>query len=117
MTFFTVIIPFQKESAYLRQTLDHLAEQTLQSFEVALIPDSTLNPDFRLAYAFPVEVVVSGPVSPAIKRDLGAEKARGEYLAFIDDDAYPAADWLENLLPWSATGRATAGVSWMTGRP
>jgi glycosyltransferase involved in cell wall biosynthesis len=44
MTFFTVIIPFQKESAYLRQTLDHLAEQTLQSFEVALIPDGSLNP-------------------------------------------------------------------------
>ena len=68
MVLFTIIIPFQKESAYLRQTLDHLAEQTLQSFEVALIPDGVLNPEFRLTYAFPVRVAFSGPVSPAIKR-------------------------------------------------
>lgn len=96
---FTVIIPFQKESTYLRQTLDHLVQQTLRSFEVILIPDGSMADDFRLECAFPVRVASSGPVSPAIKRDMGAQMASGPFLAFIDDDAYPAPDWLAKILP------------------
>jgi GT2 family glycosyltransferase len=100
MTFFTIIIPFQKESPYLRQTLEHLAVQTYRSFEVVLIPDGPLDSEFLTDIQFPVRVTSSGPVSPAIKRDQGVEMASGQLLAFIDDDAYPAADWLSNLLPY-----------------
>jgi GT2 family glycosyltransferase len=34
---------------------------------------------------------------PARARNAGAEAARGEYLAFTDDDCVPAADWLARL--------------------
>jgi cellulose synthase/poly-beta-1,6-N-acetylglucosamine synthase-like glycosyltransferase len=100
MTNFTVIIPFQKETPYLRQTLVHLADQTYRSFEVVLIPDEPLDPEFQTDYPFPIRATPSGPVSPAIKRDQGVEMATGQFLAFIDDDAYPASDWLSNLLPY-----------------
>jgi len=33
---------------------------------------------------------------PAKKRDFGAEIAQGDILAFIDSDAYPPPDWLNN---------------------
>ena len=33
---------------------------------------------------------------PGKKRDEGAKRAKGEYLAFIDDDSAPRADWLQN---------------------
>ncbi len=105
---FTIIIPFQKETPYLRQTLDRLAGQAYQSFEVVLIPDGELDSGFSIDYPFPVIVEVSGPVSPAIKRDMGAKVASGQFLAFIDDDAYPAASWLENLLPHFADGTVAA---------
>jgi len=32
------------------------------------------------------------------KRDLGLKFAKGEILAFIDDDAYPEKDWLKNAI-------------------
>ena len=32
------------------------------------------------------------------KTRLGGEKAKGEILAFIDDDAYPVGDWLKNIV-------------------
>ena len=35
---------------------------------------------------------------PADKRDLGAREAKGEILAFTDDDAYPHKDWLKNAV-------------------
>ena len=37
---------------------------------------------------------------PPIKRDMALEPARGEILAFLDDDAYPVKDWLLKALSY-----------------
>jgi len=44
----------------------------------------------------PVFIVPTAKVNPAEKRDIGLKYAKGDILAFIDDDAYPAKDWLKN---------------------
>jgi GT2 family glycosyltransferase len=47
---------------------------------------------------FPLVKWVPGPGrGPAANRNFGAKQASGDWLAFIDDDCYPAADWVENL--------------------
>lgn len=76
---FSVIIPCRKNNPYLKETIHHLRRQTFKSFETIIISDK-----------------VAGPVSPAIKRNLGAQKAKGKYLAFLDDDSYPDKNWLKN---------------------
>jgi glycosyltransferase involved in cell wall biosynthesis len=81
MVRFSIIIPARVETEYLRETLTHLDQQTLKSFEVLLITDQ-----------------ISVTANPAQKRNLGAQKARGEFLAFLDDDSYPDKDWLKNAL-------------------
>jgi hypothetical protein len=47
----------------------------------------------------PEDVAVSflptGKVRPAEKRNIGIKAAKGEIVAFIDDDAYPDAHWIE----------------------
>ena len=45
-----------------------------------------------------MSVIATGPVNPADKRDTALSHARGNILAFIDDDAYPGKDWLKNAL-------------------
>ena len=40
----------------------------------------------------------TGDTSPALKRDLGASVARGTFLAYIDDDAYPDVHWIDQAL-------------------
>lgn len=98
MTLFSIIIPFQRTNNYLAQTLDEMERQTERSFEVLLLPDeATPNEDFG-SRSYPIRVIPTGPVSPAIKRDEGADEASGDYLAFIDDDAYPEPEWLEMIL-------------------
>ena len=37
----------------------------------------------------------TGKVRPAEKRNIGIKAAKGEIVAFIDDDAYPDAHWIE----------------------
>jgi len=46
----------------------------------------------------PVSIFPTGPVCPADKRDLALKYAKGEIIAFIDDDAYPQPDWLKNAV-------------------
>ena len=46
----------------------------------------------------PIRVIPTGPVSPADKRDIAIKYAKGDIVAFIDDDAYPVKDWLKNAL-------------------
>lgn len=49
---------------------------------------------------------------PAPARNLGWQQARGEYVAFTDDDCVPRPDWLEQAL---ATARATPDLGVLQG--
>ncbi len=48
--------------------------------------------------AVPIFIIPTGPVSPAHKRDMALAHAKGEIIAFLDDDAYPVRDWLKNAV-------------------
>ncbi|GAB6037000.1 glycosyltransferase family 2 protein [Fundidesulfovibrio butyratiphilus] len=90
---FSIIIPFKEATDLLDECLRHLLTQRETSYEIILLPDGPLRREGLFARP-EVDVIPTGPVSPAIKRDLGAKAAKGEFLAFIDDDAYPEPDWL-----------------------
>lgn len=93
---FSIIIPFKEPGVLVEECLRHIFALHEERYEVILLPDQALDPAaVKGVYAHPsVSVIPTGPVSPAIKRDMGAAKAQGEYLAFIDDDAYPEPYWL-----------------------
>lgn len=91
---FSIIIPFKSWSAYLDECLEHIRKLTFTGYEVILLPDEAV--DLPSVYLdMPISVIPTGAINPALKRDLGVKGAKGEYLAFIDDDAYPEADWLD----------------------
>ena len=89
---FSIIIPFKSWSKELDECLMHIQKLSYSMFEVILLPDEEVaSPSF----SFSLEIIPTGPINPAQKRDIGAKKAEGVYLAFIDDDAYPQSDWLD----------------------
>jgi len=62
-------------------------------YEVLVFPDEPFDwPDPR------VRVVATGQLRPSLKRDRALDEATGEIIAFLDDDAYPVADWLTNAV-------------------
>jgi len=91
---FTIIIPFKDPGVLVEECLRHIFELHETRYEVILLPDAPMEAA-KGVYAHPsVSIVPTGAVSPAVKRDTGAEAANGQYLAFIDDDAYPEPYWL-----------------------
>ncbi|HTB33496.1 MAG TPA: glycosyltransferase family 2 protein [bacterium] len=89
---FAIIIPVKAYNAYCAESLEACAR---------LYPEQELcfSPDEAMALPFPgVKVLPSGPVGPGAKRDLCAAQSQAEFLAFLDDDAYPEPGWLEAAL-------------------
>lgn len=89
----SIIIPCQKIVSYARESIAHCLKLDYPDFEILVLPDSESNLDFPK-----VKIIPTGPIGPAEKRDLAAGQSNGEFLAFIDDDAYPDKLWLKKAM-------------------
>ncbi len=114
---FSVVIPTYNRHVQLHECLDSLAglDYPRDRFEVIVVDDeSDESPEFIVARhrnRMQVELIVQPHGGPARARNTGASVARGDYLAFTDDDCMPAADWLLRLSERLATapGNAVGG--------
>jgi len=95
----SVVIACPHDSWMLQECLAALAVQTYADFETIVLPDETAGEAPAQAH---VRWLVTGKVRPAEKRNLGIRAATGEIVAFIDDDAYPEAHWIENAIKYFA---------------
>jgi GT2 family glycosyltransferase len=87
----SIIIAVKAWNKNLQECVDKCRELPYPDFEIIVFPDSQIN---NLA----ARIIATGPLTPAKKRDLALGAASGEILAFIDDDAYPAKDWLQEAV-------------------
>lgn len=88
----SIIIPCKEVDEYTRECIECCRSLDYSNFEIILLPD-TFNQTIE-----GVKVIVTGPVSPGLKRNNGVANANGEFCAFIDNDAYPRSDWLTKAL-------------------
>lgn len=101
--FFSIIVPVYNVSAYLKECLESLASQEGGGFEVVLVNDGSTDEsesiclDYVAKYSFfRYYAKENGGLSSA--RNFGIEKARGEYLLFIDsDDFLSKRDFLSQM--------------------
>ena len=93
----SIIIPVHRwNERSARAVAGCLELQERSSVEVIVVSDQQID---NLPSA--CRVVVTGAnrdSSPAIKRDLGRSIARGKFLAYIDDDAFPEPGWIDHAL-------------------
>jgi len=90
----SIIIIAAQATNYLDEVLSRIPDLVGPANETIVVLDEPIESGSDTA-----RYVSSGAVGPADKRDLGAQAARGRFLAFIDDDAYPDAGWLKAALP------------------
>src|SRR4030042_3037708 len=90
----SIIIPCKEIDDYTRECIEFCKRLEYSSFEIILLPDSLS------VQIDAVKIIVTGTVSPGIKRNLGVKSSNGEFCAFIDNDAFPRSDWLNNALKY-----------------
>lgn len=100
----SVIVPVYNAEPHLRATLDALAAQTFEDFELILVNDGSQDRSHEICREYQTRdpdriTVLDGPnqgVSRA--RSRGLDAARGSWIAFCDADDRPEPRWLEVLL-------------------
>lgn len=100
--FVSVVIPIKAVSSYLiKENLPSFKKQAYRKFEVIVLPNSASRNTKVLMKQYPwLRIIPTHRVTrPAEKRDSGVQHAKGEIIAFIDDDAYPASTWLKTAVP------------------
>jgi GT2 family glycosyltransferase len=100
----SVVIPTRNRPQAIENCLDALAAQTLPpgSFEVLVVDDGSepalaLDPA-RWTSKFELKLIRQNNTGPGGARNRGVAEARGEFLAFTDDDCLPTPTWLEKLV-------------------
>lgn len=100
---FSIIIPTYNRPRQLKRCLANLLLLNFprDRFEVIIIDDGSTKPLDDIIRQFDSKLDITfirqDNTGPAAARNAGIQKARGSFLAFTDDDCYPAADWLNIL--------------------
>jgi GT2 family glycosyltransferase len=101
--FFSVIVPTYERPAQLSRCLESLVrlDYPRENYEVVVVDDGGTIPlddvvaPFRATLS--LQLLRQENTGPAGARNFGSRQARGEFLAFTDDDCQPGADWLREL--------------------
>ena len=95
MDLISVIVPVYNVERYLRRCVDSILAQTYENLEILLVDDGAVDSSGAICDEYAakdarVQVIhkPNGGLSSA--RNAGLDRARGEYLAFVDSD-----DWIE----------------------
>lgn len=100
----TVCICTHDRPRYVRDCLDGLRRQTVpwDRFAVLLVdsasPAGSATELARLAARYDARLIRLEQPGLSLARNAGAWAARSNFIAYIDDDAIPAADWVEAIL-------------------
>ncbi len=101
--FFSIVIPTYNRPAQLASCLQACArlDYPHDCFEVIAVDDGGITPLDDVIARFHgllrLKLLRQSNAGPAAARNRGASEARGEFLAFTDDDCAPAPQWLQAM--------------------
>ena len=99
----SVIIPVYNAEKYLNECISSIANQTMQDIEILAINDGSTDNSLVLldklseTYKGKLKVFTKENGGAGSARNIGLEKANGEFIKFVDADDYIRADILEKM--------------------
>jgi len=102
-SFISVIVPTYNRADLISETIESILNQTYKNFELIIVDDGSTDnteemirkfKDSRIKY-----IKTDNWGGPARPRNIGIKKARGEYIAFCDDDDMWDKRKLEKQIP------------------
>lgn len=99
----SIIVPVYNKACYIRKCLNSLLSQSFTDFEMVIINDGSTDNSGMLLEMFAIEdsrivYITTENSGVASARNLGLEKAQGEYITFVDADDYVEVGYLEDIV-------------------
>lgn len=88
-----IVIPVKMFNDNLRKCLEKCLELSYSNYEIIVFPDEPFS-----EFEGKIKVIPTGNIGPALKRDLVLKHSKADLFAFLDDDAYPEREWLNNAI-------------------
>jgi glycosyltransferase involved in cell wall biosynthesis len=91
---FSVVVPTYNRLNFLTKAIESIRDQTYDGYEIIVVDDGSTDgtPDYLATAGNDVKWLRQENKGPAAARNLGAAKASGSYIAFLDSD--------DVWLPW-----------------
>ncbi len=110
----SIIIPIYNADKYLSTCIESVLKQTYPRFELLLIDDGSTDNSASICDQYArqdarISVIHQANAGVSATRNIGLEKAQGEYVTFIDADDTISPTYLSDFLPCS-TDLAIQGV-------
>ena len=98
----SVIIPVYNTGTFLKECVDSVLNQTCRDFELLLIDDGSTDGSSEICDKFAkidkrVKVFHKKNAGVSSARNLGLEKANGEFVTFVDSDDFIKPSYLQKL--------------------
>jgi GT2 family glycosyltransferase len=93
----SVVVCTHNGQRTLEECLQRLSTLAYPDYEVIVVNDGSSDDCAAIARAHGATLVETEHRGLGHARNVGIETARGEIVAFLDDDAYPDADWLHYI--------------------
>ena len=105
------VVPARDEAEYIRGTLSSITGlDTAYEYEVIVVDGGSTDGTVDIAREYDARIVSDGGAGIGPARNLGAEHATGEWLAFIDADTRVRANYLTAMLGF-VEAEGVAGAS------
>jgi glycosyltransferase involved in cell wall biosynthesis len=114
---YSIIIPTLNEEKFLPNLLASLAAQTRRNFEVIVVDGSSRDKTVALAKSYAkklpkLKVIVSKIASLPLQRNLGARRAKGKWLIFIDADGILLPYFVQRCTTFIESAKPTVFTTW-----
>ena len=93
----SIVIPTRILDPMTTECISRCSDLNYEAYDIKLITDNLTEVSIGRPGS---KVIQSGPVGPAVKRNMGCDDSDAEIIAFIDSDAWPEQDWLKNAVPY-----------------
>lgn len=98
----SVVMPIYNAYDYLRPALDSILDQTLAEIEIICVDDGSTDSSLEVLKEYQkrderIRIITETNAGPALARNNGMRRARGEFVAFLDADDFLEPSFLEKL--------------------
>ncbi len=109
LPFISVVVCSYNGSATIRDTMEGLQQVDYPNYEVIVVNDGSKDNLATIVQEYPVKLITTPNRGLSSARNTGMLAAKGEIVAYIDDDAYPDPHWLK-YLAYAYTHSDHAGI-------